>query len=142
VVDSSGRTDSGAQVFSDESFTIVATTERSAHDIQLTWKEAGAEVMVLPSDEAGRVDLEALLEALGRRGVAEIYCEGGALLATSLLERELVDELEIHRGPLVVGDGPSVGGHGVSSLDEAVRWRLTSSHADGDDVVSTYVRAR
>jgi diaminohydroxyphosphoribosylaminopyrimidine deaminase / 5-amino-6-(5-phosphoribosylamino)uracil reductase len=142
VVDSSGRVSPGARLFSDESFTIVATTERAPHEAQLALKEAGAEVLVLPADEDGLVDLDALLSALGRRGVAEIYCEGGALLASSLLKLNLVQGLEIHRGVVVTGGGPSMSDLGISSLQEAPRWRLISSRPVGDDVVSTYERAR
>jgi diaminohydroxyphosphoribosylaminopyrimidine deaminase/5-amino-6-(5-phosphoribosylamino)uracil reductase len=92
VVDSSGRVPPSANVFGSEGGVVVATTSTSPHEVQTAWKEAGADVLALPESDEG-VDLTALVADLGGRGWLEIYCEGGARLATSLLREELVDRL-------------------------------------------------
>lgn len=142
VVDGSGGTPPGSAVFRGHDEVIVATHPGVPHENQLAWKEAGAEVLVLPSpDPEGGVDVAALLRELGRRGMVEVYCEGGARLATRLLALDLVDRLEVHRGAVVIGEGgPSIGSLGSSSMSDATRWRLTSSQALGDDLVTTYER--
>ena len=134
VVDSSGRVSANASIFGPGEV-IVATTDRAAHERQTEWKEAGAETIVLPGTETG-VDMDALLVELGRRGMTEIYCEGGAELATSLLRTDLVDRLEIHHGPVVLGrGGPEIGELGIVSMDDAARWKTRKVEQVGDDVV-------
>lgn len=134
VVDSSGRVPPNANVFTSEGAVIVATTSTSPHEVQTAWKEAGAEVLVLPESEEG-VDLTALVADLGGRGWLEVYCEGGAGLATSLLRAGLVDRLEVHYGPLVVGSGTSLGDLGIATMTEAQRWTIAAVERAGDDVI-------
>jgi diaminohydroxyphosphoribosylaminopyrimidine deaminase / 5-amino-6-(5-phosphoribosylamino)uracil reductase len=134
VVDSSGRVPPRANVFASEGNVVVATTATSPHEVQTAWKEAGAEVLVLPESDEG-VDLAALVADLGGRGWLEVYCEGGAGLATSLLRDGLVDRLEVHYGPVVVGSGPSLGDLGIASMAEAQRWTTTTVERAGDDVI-------
>jgi diaminohydroxyphosphoribosylaminopyrimidine deaminase / 5-amino-6-(5-phosphoribosylamino)uracil reductase len=134
VVDSSGRVPQGANVFASEGTVVVATTSTSPHEVQTAWKEAGAEVLVLPESEKG-VDLAALFADLGGRGWLEVYCEGGAGLATSLLRAELVDRLEVHYGPVVVGSGTSLGDLGIATMTEAQRWTIAAVERAGEDVI-------
>lgn len=138
IVDSTGRVEPTRNVFARPG-AIVATTVAAPHDRQLEWKEAGAEVLVL-DDVDGRVALDALIAELGRRQMIEVFCEGGAILATSLLQLDLVDRLDVHRGPVLTGAGPAIGDLGVDSMGSALRWHLVSTTASGDDVISTYAR--
>lgn len=139
LLDSTGRTPPAARLF-DDGEVIVATTEHAPHDVQTRWKEAGAEVMTLPATADG-VDLEALLDVLGRRGRLEILCEGGARLATSLLKADLVDRLEVHLGAVLLGrGGEEIGALGVTTMSDARRWKLLGSEAIGDDLVASYGR--
>ena len=141
VVDARGRVDPSARLFSEPGGVVVATTDASAHDRRTEWKEAGAEVLVLPSTAAG-VDLGALLRELGRLEVVEVFCEGGPTLATSLLGAGLVDRLELHQGPVALGSSglPVFGDLGVATIGDAARWTLLESFVLGDDVVSRYER--
>lgn len=135
IVDARGKVAPNARVFEMQGEAIVATTDSSSHDRQTEWKEAGAEVLVLPPQNEG-VDLEALLSGLAARGWLEVYCEGGAALATSLLRRGLVDRLELHLGPVLVGEGgPAIGSLGIDSLDDAQRWRVQEAELEDGDVV-------
>jgi diaminohydroxyphosphoribosylaminopyrimidine deaminase / 5-amino-6-(5-phosphoribosylamino)uracil reductase len=87
------------------------------------------------------VDLDALIVALGRRGWLELYCEGGARLSTSLLRADLVNRLDLHMGPVLLGrGGPDLGDLGVPTIAEAGRWRLLGSESAGDDVLLSYER--
>lgn len=63
----------------------------------------GAEVVALPNP-AGKVDLPALLQELGRRGINEVMAEAGGKLNGSLLREGCVDELLIYQAPLLLGD--------------------------------------
>lgn len=53
----------------------------------------------------GGLDLEQVLCALGERGVDTILCEGGGVLAASLLAGRLVDRIYLFLAPLLIGAG-------------------------------------
>ncbi|HYN36927.1 MAG TPA: dihydrofolate reductase family protein, partial [Actinomycetota bacterium] len=98
------------------------------------WKEKGAEVLVLDGTGAG-VGLSSLVDALGRRGLLEVYCEGGGAVATSLLRGDLVGRLELYYGGVIAGrGGPEIGDLGTSSLGEASRWTTQNVERVGDDL--------
>jgi riboflavin-specific deaminase-like protein len=141
VVDSAGRVPASAAVFAPGARVIVATTDAATHEIQTEWKEAGAEVVLLPGGR-GAVDLGALLERLGAEGMLEVMCEGGPRLATSLLRADLVERLVLYYGPVITGSGgASLGDLGVRSMMAARRWRTSSVARRGDDVVVELHRA-
>ncbi len=60
------------------------------------WRSAGAE---------GRLDLEEVLRHLARDGKLDIISEGGADVACSLLESDLVDRIAFFVAPTVFGPG-------------------------------------
>lgn len=63
----------------------------------------GADVVVLPND-GGKVDLNALMQELGRRGLNEVTAESGFKLNGSLLREGCVDEFVLYLAPFLVGD--------------------------------------
>jgi diaminohydroxyphosphoribosylaminopyrimidine deaminase/5-amino-6-(5-phosphoribosylamino)uracil reductase len=65
--------------------------------------DLGAEVSVLPN-AAGKVDLAALMKALGERSLNEVHIEAGYKLNGSLLREGLVDELLLYMAPSILGD--------------------------------------
>ncbi len=142
VVDAAGRVPEGARLFANPDV-VMATTEAAPPAAVNAWASAGADVLVLPSSEQG-VDLAALLDALGgregaRRAWVELLCEGGAVLATSLLSLGLVDRLSLHHGAVLLGaGGPAVGPIGVGSMSEALRWTCEEVRRIDEDVIVTY----
>lgn len=63
------------------------------------------------------------LETLHARGIQHVLVEGGAHVAGALIRSDLVDELEVHIAPVLLGDGlPGLADLGVTTLSEAVRW--------------------
>lgn len=140
IVDSTGSVPTTARVFAPDAEVVVATTDRAPHDRHVEWKETGAEVLVLPEGSAG-VDEVSLIGALSDRDWLEIYCEGGARLATQLLRADVVDRLELYHGAVIAGrGGPDLGDVGVTTLDGAPRFRLQSTEAFDDDVLAVYAR--
>ncbi len=140
VVDAVGRVSPGARLFTERGGqVIVATTVLAPHETQTGWKEAGAEVLIV-ADVDGRVDLDELLDALGARDLVEVYCEGGPELASSLLRRGLVNRLELHLAPKLLGAGRSLDNLGPTSLSEAHSFQIVDSRRAGDDVILTLER--
>ena len=66
-------------------------------------RRLGADMVSLPNPE-GKVDLQALMIELGRRGINEVHVEGGFRLNGALLAAGLVDELLLYLAPCLVGD--------------------------------------
>lgn len=65
-------------------------------------REAGAEV-VRVADKQGVLELAAVLDDLGRREINDLFVEAGPVLAGSLLDEGLVDELVIYQAPHIMG---------------------------------------
>lgn len=63
----------------------------------------GADIVALPNPQ-GKVDLPALLQELGRRGINEAMAEAGLKLNGALLREGCVDELLIYQAPVLLGD--------------------------------------
>ena len=98
-------------------------------------QQAGAELLQLPADPAGRPDLVALLRELGRLEVNELHVESGAQLAGALLQQGLVNELIAYVAPVLLGPGqPLAVLPPLERVADAVRWQLHALQAVGDDV--------
>jgi len=107
-----------------------------SQEAEITHLEAAAiEVERIPSVE-GRVDIAALLRRLVERGIHSVLCEGGAVLAGSLLDARLVDDVVWFIAPkLVGGEGPGpVAGGGVERMAEAFRIEKPRIRRYGEDL--------
>ena len=104
MLDSTGRTPLTARLLGGDlpGTTAICTTERSPPAWRAAVQERGAEVLVLPQRE-GRVDLEALLDELGRRRVTSLLVEGGAQVHGAFFDAGLVDRVVAFVAPLLIG---------------------------------------
>ncbi len=95
----------------------------------------GAEVLTLP-DTQGKVDLQALLMELGRRGINELHIEAGAKLNGALIAANCVDELLMYFAPVLLGDAA----RGIAdlpqiqSLRDKRKLKITETRTIGDDI--------
>ncbi|QDC11644.1 bifunctional diaminohydroxyphosphoribosylaminopyrimidine deaminase/5-amino-6-(5-phosphoribosylamino)uracil reductase RibD [Oceanicola sp. D3] len=107
------------------------------------WAALGAELIEVPPGADRHPDPVAMLELLGTRGLTRVLCEGGGMLAASLMGAGLVDRLIGFTAGLVLGaEGqPSFGPLGLSNLSEAVRYVLEEEQKIGPDLMATWVRA-
>ena len=101
VVDSRLEIDPSARVLQGERVLVVAAVEN--HLLASIIEARGAEVIFLPND-AGKVDLQALMRELAKRGINELHVEAGFKLNGSLLREGLVDELLLYLAPSLIGD--------------------------------------
>lgn len=116
--------------------TVLAVTERAPEERCAAVRALGATVLRLRADAAGRVDLGALLAALGARGVTSVLVEGGASVITALLHARLVDRLAICIAPKILGAGiEAVGDLGIVDLARALRLRDLRMTSYGADLV-------
>ena len=134
IVDGSGRSPVGARVFNADAPTLVITSEDIDEPHVDAWRSAGAEVERVPVGENG-VDVGAALELLGARGMCHVVVEGGPTIASSFVERGLVDRFVLYLAPtLIGGDAPGLLNDGVKTLAEAWRLRIDGVHRVGTDI--------
>jgi len=101
VVDSRLETPPAARILAGGGVLIAAALED--RDRMSVLQDRGAEVIALPN-EAGKVDLVRLMQALASREVNEVHVEAGFKLNGSLLAEGLVDELVVYLAPCLLGD--------------------------------------
>ncbi|MFO1141888.1 MAG: bifunctional diaminohydroxyphosphoribosylaminopyrimidine deaminase/5-amino-6-(5-phosphoribosylamino)uracil reductase RibD [Amaricoccus sp.] len=106
------------------------------------WTEAGAELIEIPFQEDDQLDLAAMMQALGDRGLTRVLCEGGGRLAAALIEADLVDEVVVFTAGVVLGAEaiPSVAALDVPALQLAPRFRLLEAAPIGPDMRSRWRR--
>ena len=101
VLDSQLRMPPTARMLSEGS-TLIITGNHDHETMDKIWK-AGANVLILPL-KGGRIDLEQMLDELGKREINELTVEAGHTLSGALLHAGLVDEMMIYQAPLLLGD--------------------------------------
>jgi diaminohydroxyphosphoribosylaminopyrimidine deaminase/5-amino-6-(5-phosphoribosylamino)uracil reductase len=137
IVDSTLKVPLDAQVIdvAADRRTLVATTQAASLAQQEALRARGVEVVCLPAESAGRVDLAALMHLLGDRGIASVLVEGGATLSAALLRHRLVVKVLFFVAPKIIGgDGLSVlGACGVTTMEQVLRLHRFTGRAIGDD---------
>ena len=117
VIDSDGRTPTGARVRDGAAPTLVATTG--------DFGKGGD----------GRVDLRKVLAELHQRGIRSVLLEGGPKLAGAFLASGLVDRIIYYIAPKLLGDGPAaLVGAGVTTITEAIDLELMDVDRVGPDL--------
>ncbi len=118
---------------------LVITGKSASHASALALREAGAEILTCPLSDTGRIDLDAMLCQLGGRTppVTSVLVEGGGVLASALLEADLVDELIWFIAPTFFGAGVP-----ATALSGRIEHRFTLASAEslGPDAMLTYRR--
>lgn len=106
------------------------------------WTNKGA-VSLPCAVTAGQVDPAAAMAALAGQGITRVFCEGGGMLAASLLSAGLVDALVVFSAGMAIGaEGtPSLAAMGVGRLTSAPRFKLDQVRPVGGDIMHTWVRA-
>ncbi len=118
--------------------TLIATTNQSDPVWRAAMAARGAEILVLPRNAQGRVDLTALWDALGARGVLTVVIEGGSQVLGAAISAGFVQRVWAFVAPIIIGGdgapGP-VGGAGAATLADALRLRWVTVERVGEDVL-------
>lgn len=131
VLDPARRLGTAHRVFSGGPRTILAC----ADDAPGPERHGEAEVLRLPRDAAGGLDLAALLRALSAQGLARIFVEGGGQTVSRFLAAGLLDRLHVTVAPVILGSGiPAFTLPEAARISEGLRcaWRV---HAIPPDIL-------
>lgn len=139
VLDTSLRMPPKARVLShqDGSMTWVAVGE---HVSPKRFESYPAErVLFLPCKvRDGKIDLEALMDTLGRRSVTTLLLEGGATLMGAMIRARLIDKFYLFKAPKLLGgdDGiPLAYGPGPRAMEDCLALKDLEIRRFGDDVL-------
>jgi diaminohydroxyphosphoribosylaminopyrimidine deaminase/5-amino-6-(5-phosphoribosylamino)uracil reductase len=139
VLDSELRTPPAARLFQTDPRTsiLIFCSSQAPHIRQTELEKQGAEVLRVPHSTNG-LNLHAVLQELGKRGVLEVLVEGGSSIHWSFLSARLVDCFYFVIAPLVLGGKdsiPSVGGAGYRGTADSPEFRIRRSFCEGPDIV-------
>lgn len=113
IVDSRLRTPVNSNILRGKAAlsTIVATTSLSDKEKIKKYQSKGAEVLLIKKDRSNQVDLQNLLQELGKRNICSVLVEGGSKIINSFLKKRsyrsigLADHLLVVIAPKIVGSG-------------------------------------
>ncbi|MBR7059258.1 MAG: bifunctional diaminohydroxyphosphoribosylaminopyrimidine deaminase/5-amino-6-(5-phosphoribosylamino)uracil reductase RibD [Neisseriaceae bacterium] len=133
VVDSNLLTPCNAKICTDGNPTLLVSLPETVIANQYP---SQVEIIRIPADYNGRVDLNILMRQLAKRGIGEVWCECGATLSGALLQNNLIDELIIYQAPIILGDkAQSVFSlPELTSLSDIDRWQIDDIRKIGDDI--------
>lgn len=138
IVSNEGRIDPALKIFqTDVSRILIFSTTRMPRKFQLALRKKAT----LHLSHAPAVDLTRMLQQLrGEYRVRKVACEGGAELFRSLLELQLVDQLNLTIAPYIFGGkgAPTLTGRGTAFLPSSVRCSLVQMRTAGDECFAEY----
>ncbi|WP_437275491.1 RibD family protein [Sorangium sp. So ce375] len=116
---------------------VFGAAGRASREARARLEERGAEVVVVPADDHGRVSLRHALAELHARGVRRLLVEGGGAVLTSFLRARLADRAEVEIAPRILGDTaiPAVGALGEAPLASAIDLREPAVELLGGNVL-------
>ena len=138
VLDSNLRIPPDVAVFRDQEKapTLVATTAWDAKEKLAERRALGLEVLIVPPDANGQVDLKALLKTLGERDVSSLLVEGGAETITSFLRLGLADKVLAIIAPKIMGKGTeTIGELNITDMSQVLKLSFTRVYRSGADIV-------
>ncbi|MGA7275721.1 MAG: dihydrofolate reductase family protein, partial [Candidatus Udaeobacter sp.] len=138
IISNKGRIDHQLKIFqSDISPVIIFSTKR----MPPKYRKALESKATLHLSDAEHVDLPLMLATLRNEyNVQRLACEGGPTLFRALLERGLIDQLNLTLAPYMFGGAkaPTLTGLSEEFLPHSVRCSLVEMHTIGDECFLTY----
>ena len=138
IVSNQGKIDSRLKIFqSDISPIIIFSTKRMLRKHQQALREKAT----LYLSDTQHVDLAAMLRTLrDKYKIRTVACEGGPTLFRALLERGLIDQLNLTIAPYMFGgaNAPTLTGLSKEFLPASVHCSLIDMRVIGDECFLTY----
>lgn len=117
--------------------TIVVCRDDADPDAQGSLIDHGVEIHTVGTDDRQVIDSREILRVLGQQNIASILLEGGPYLAGRMLSDDVIEEIEIHTAPIIIGSGPC-----WFADNELSRWKARHARRVGSDIHAQYVRRR
>jgi len=118
--------------------TLIAATELAPAAARIRLAKPGVKVEIFPADDAGDVDVVALLRHLHAREIGSVLVEGGGRVHASFLRRRMADKLALALAPKIIGGSGAiswVGGELAQVMREARAVRNLRPRTLGQDLL-------
>jgi diaminohydroxyphosphoribosylaminopyrimidine deaminase/5-amino-6-(5-phosphoribosylamino)uracil reductase len=134
ILDSRLSTPVDAAILDEPGNVLILTSPESVVDADL-YPQTNVEIMGCAM-QGSSVDLQAVLEELGRRGINDLMLEAGARLSGSMLAQGLVDDLVVYMAPDLLGDAARgmFGIPGIESMQDKQKLRFRDLRQIGRDM--------
>jgi diaminohydroxyphosphoribosylaminopyrimidine deaminase/5-amino-6-(5-phosphoribosylamino)uracil reductase len=131
-----------ARIFNSGEAETIIVTENKTQDVE-DLNNNYVDVMTLGKNSKELFDWEDVFKELYKeKGVLSVFVEGGAEVASTLINSGHVDELIVMIGPKIIGKGLSPFHKFVRSMENAIQWRIYELQQFGDDVYVRYRRGK
>lgn len=138
IISNEGRIDSGLKIFQSDISPIVIF---STVGMPVRYQKQLRQKATLHLSDTPTVDLAWMLEQLrSEYRVRFVACEGGATVFRALLEKDLVDQLNLTIAPFLFGgaNAPTLTGLNTDFLPRTIRCSLTEMRTVGEECFLTY----
>jgi diaminohydroxyphosphoribosylaminopyrimidine deaminase/5-amino-6-(5-phosphoribosylamino)uracil reductase len=110
---------------------LIATTQEAVDEHGKLYAAMGAELLPLTKedDRFGYLDLDLLLQELGKREMTNVLVEGGGSLLGGFFDRQLIDHLHVFLAPKLLGGSRAVSPIGGEGLDQVPEVDQFVTHA-------------
>jgi len=138
IVSDRGKIDNRLKIFQSDISPIIIFSTRQ---MPRKYRQILEEKATLHLSDSDHVDLAEMLRILGRQyRVRTVACEGGPTLFRSLLERGLVDQLNLTIAPYLFGgaNAPTLTGLSKEFLPASIHCVLIDMRLIGDECFLTY----
>ena len=132
VIDPALEISSDAKILQTPPETIIVTNERNTDNYFHLKSDCSAIYF------NNSLDLNWLMEKLGKKGITSVLIEGGSSLNAHALEDGIVDKIMFFIAPKIIGGKDSltaVGGRNFKNLEEAYRVKDVSIKRFGEDIL-------
>ncbi len=121
---------------------LIFTSEDADESSVAALEAAGANVLRVPRSENG-LDLPAVMDACGERGIRAVLCEGGAKLASALTTARIARRFYMFVAPVVLGENGVPAFPNLGPADDPRRWDAVGNPTSfGDDVLTVLDRGQ
>lgn len=96
---------------------------------------SGCELIVVPGDDSGQVNLHQAMQILYRRGIRKLMIEGGAAVITAFLRAGLADAAVLTVAPVFIGGYNAIGQMGNADTLSCPRIATLHSRQLGNEII-------
>jgi diaminohydroxyphosphoribosylaminopyrimidine deaminase/5-amino-6-(5-phosphoribosylamino)uracil reductase len=117
--------------------TTIIATSCSDKERWKPYQKAGCEILLVSKDKTG-INLNELIDELGKRGIDSIILEGGSTLNGSFITNGLVNKVQCYIAPKIFGGKGAispVGGLGIDLPKDCIRLSPPKIEVLGEDIL-------
>jgi len=131
ILSSRGEKLASSKLFQVDGDILIFSGSGVSHSVS---ERSNVESLEVATDATG-LDLNIVMDELGRRGINECHVEAGATLSGALLEARLVDEIIVYMAPLIMGDEARGLFHlpQIRTMAQRIPMKISDIRAVGDD---------